>query len=834
MTSESRHKAAFSLVEILVAIAALGILATVATVTVTGVPDAARKKKLDQDVAIVNNAIDAYLVAGGDAAQLSEENVINALKQRVAAQGGGDIVGPQGPFLDPTVTTTPTDFSWSALYTTDPTPRFYVAQVTTGVIFGRGPAMAVGGVAERPDEARTSWLWAYTDATAPGETAAFVPTAVDSGPASTTAPSVAVTLAAPLISPAGLTGNLWNFPLQATLTNPNPSGSSRVYYKVGAGNYTLYDDTPFNVDPGTTLSAVAVSLDPSRYYNSSVATATYTVQPLPLAVRINPPGSVTYAQAGGLMIGQAQLSPATATITLEDTSGGGSDNLLTDDSGDDKYIPAPYVSSGNFNVRYTTDGSDPLTSGTASSSGAFSGYYSPVSVSLGLAAWGTNASMTIRAAAVAANEGWFANSPISETSVSISKVNLDPPTMGPSNQVVVASLTVAMTNPATGPSATNAMIIRYTTNGATPSENNSTIYSAPVVVTSFSIDEQRTITAATFPGATLTNWFNPSTAVSRTYTGPTAAGQGVGVGALVGSATLNSTFNGNVTIAYPTNGVVANITYNMNAVINGSLYVPGTPRIAQNTPYIPQWTLANDLQFSNRIRGIVEGQSPSPRVVDLTGPITPTNYVITFNNNSYISGKIFRRAERYTLTPLNVATFPVKTSSVSLSLSGPAAAPLSATNVANVTLNTESVGSVTLLPGTYGNMTANNNAKFVLGNAADPETPVTYSFDRLALNSGADLVIVGKVILNIRNGFEINNLSVLGKVERPDWLQINVWNGDVAANSGSSIYGRIYAPNNRVALNNGSVLVGSVSAKNMELNSSGVVFSLPPPTTPSG
>jgi hypothetical protein len=219
-------------------------------------------------------------------------------------------------------------------------------------------------------------------------------------------------------------------------------------------------------------------------------------------------------------------------------------------------------------------------------------------------------------------------------------------------------------------------------------------------------------------------------------------------------------------------------------------------------------------------------------VVDLTGPVTPTNYVITFNNNSYITGKIFRRSERYTLTPLNVAAFPPKTSSASLSLSGPASAPLSASNVANVTLNTTSVGSVALLPGTYGNMTANNNSKFVLGNAADPETPVVYNFDSLTLNSGGDVVIVGRVILNLRNGFNLSNGAIFGNSANPDWLQINVWNANVNVASGSSVYGRIFAPNNTIAFNNGSVLNGSVSAKTLELNSTSVVFSLSPANSP--
>lgn len=830
MNSRPHETNGFSLVEILIITAVLALVSTVAVPLITGASDAAKKEKLEQDVAIVNNAIDAYLAAGGNPAALTQSGILGALKSRVSGGMPAEMLGPQGPFLDPTVTTNATDFRWSAVFTPGANPRFVVVQTTNGVIFGKGPAMAVGGVAERPEEARPSWLWTYADATPPGTNEFFAPLAVDNLAAPSSIPVAGITLAAPIVSPGSLTTNLWRYPLQVGLTNPNPPGSSRVYYRIGNGNYTLHDGIPLNIDPGTSLEAVCVSLDPSRFYNSPMVSQNYGVVPLVLAVRIDAPSSINYAQAGGLIHGVDQLTPSQALIKLEDGGNlinGQADNLLLSESGDDKFIPSSYLRDANFVVRYTTDGSDPANSPTTQSGPSFNGFYSPVSVSLALDAWGTNNAFPIRARAVALNTEWFSNSLEASNSVTIAPTPLDPPTVMPTNQMVTFSVTVTMSNPASGPITPKE--IRYTTDNSTPSILNGSTYSAPFSMSSFSADESRTLRAVSFATGSLTNWFAPSAQTVRVYTAPPFTGSGIPNGALVGSATLNSSFNGNVTIAYPSNGVVPNITYNQNAVINGSLYVPGTPRVAQNSPYIPQWTPQNDAQFANRIYGNVEGQGPSPRVVDLTGPTTPTNYVITFNNNSYITGKIFRRSERYTLTPLNVSTFPPKTSSKSLSLSGPVSEPLSATNVASVTLNTSSVGSVTLLPGTYGNMTANNNSKFVLGNAADPETPVIYNFDSLTLNSGGDVVIVGRVILNIRNSFALSNGAILGNQANPDWLQINVWSSSyINIASGSSIYGRIFAPNNTIAFNNGSTLNGSVSAKDLQLNSASVVFSLSP------
>jgi hypothetical protein len=192
----------------------------------------------------------------------------------------------------------------------------------------------------------------------------------------------------------------------------------------------------------------------------------------------------------------------------------------------------------------------------------------------------------------------FISSGSVSNSVAAARTALDSPVVLPTNQVVTFAVTVTMSNPATGPSGTS---IRYTTNNTQPSLANGFTYSSPFSLSSFAVNENKTLRATRTVSGSLTNWFDQSPDVVRVYTGPAFAGSGIPSGALVGSATLNSTFNGSVTIAYPTNGVVPSITYNANAVINGSLYVPGTPRVAQNSPFIPQWTPTNDLQFSNRI-----------------------------------------------------------------------------------------------------------------------------------------------------------------------------------------------------------------------------------------
>lgn len=818
-------RSAVTLIEVLIALGVVAVLGGGAYVTVANSRVSADEAKLQQDVRVINSAIDAYLSSGGDLdGATTPQDVLARLKTRADSTSAPRILGLTGSFLDSrtgALMQTSEEAGSAALrayYTTVPSPRFITA--TTGgagvkaFVFDEaaGAANPTGeGRSRILDQATQSgWVWDFTNrpVAPPGE--AQVPVAEEIANPVANPGIPAIQLDPPIFTPAAGVYPLTRYPILLTLDNPNPPRSSRIYYSLNSDPYVLFN-TPFSIGPNITITAFCISLDPSRYKTSAAATAVYGVTPLQLAISISAPTSLTYAEAGGAMLGQPLQTPTPATISLGVT------------------VPTDYLSSAGFQIRYTTDGSDPLTSTNPGIGPPFSGSFESPSINLSLSNWGNRSNLPIRAVAVALNTNYFISSPVVTRSVAANRQTLAAPFVSPSNQVVTFSVTVTMSNPATGPST--GMQIRYTTNNTAPNLTNGLLYSSPFSLSSFGVNENRPVRAVTVPSGMLTNWYNVSPETARTYTGPAFIGSGIPSGALVGSAELNSAFNGSVTVAYRTN--MSSITYNQNAVINGSLYVPGTPRVAQNSPFIPQWFPTNDSSFANRIYGIVQGQGPSPRVVDLTGPATPTNYVITFNNNSYITGKIFRRIERYTLTPLNVAQFPVKTSSASLTLNGPVAAPLSATNVANVILNTTSVGSVPLLPGTYGNMTANNDSKFVLGNAASPDTPVTYNFDSLQLNSSADLVIVGRVILNVRNGFAINNGSVLGNSANPDWLQINVWNGNVAANSGSSIFGRLYVPGNRVDLNNGSVLTGSVSANALQINSSATVFSLSPAIGPT-
>jgi prepilin-type N-terminal cleavage/methylation domain-containing protein len=812
MSSIPISRGGFSLVEILIAIGVVGILAGIAVPLVTRVPEAAKKEKLEQDVAVVNNAIDSYLASGGEATNLTSANVISVLKTRVYGGMPAEMLGPQGPFLDPSVVTNATDFSWSAVFATSPRrPGFYVTNSTQGVIFAQGPAVAVGGVAERPDEARPSWLWTYGQAAAPEEAQAFTPLAVDAlGSGSTVVPVVGVTLDPPLASPGSQTGNLWTYPLPVVLTNPNPPRSSRIYYKVGSGSFSLYDDgTALSIGPGTTLLAVCVSLDPSRYYNSTVASNFYGVIPLELAVKVNAPGSVSYAQAGGILQGIGQLQPATATITLEGLSGGVEDNLLVKEGESDRYIPPPYLQDANFLVRYTTDGSDPLAGGTVGP--AFNGFFSPVVVSLALPIWGTNTSVTIRAAAISKKPEFFtssgavvATSTIAPTPLVVDIFPRNP--VGLPNKLVISNIGSVPVGVRTfyrinGPAPLSAELGGFPV-GDPPSPP---VPDAVVPKASFTVLAQ-----ATGPVGS-EQWF-ASPLASRTYSVVTVLNPDF-VGANISGGDINGSFRGSIFVSAPADLGIFNAG---GQIVGGNLYVPGLPEIetpgsgnssktvvargaffVDSLGLIPR-TLIAGKEFSAN-GALADPQLDLRQIVDLDGSRSPTNYTVKLTKSTFIEGKIYRNVD--VPPPPPVPQLPLGLSSITNSFSG--------------------VPAATLAAGVYSNrITMNSSSSVIRLGVAGSSAVSQYIFTGNTFTKGT-VEILGPVEIFFISGW-VNSGVVFGGTNTINQLRINVLGGDVDIKTGGALYASLWASNN-ISVGNGGVLFGSIYARNLTVAPNGTV-----------
>lgn len=792
--------AGFSLVEALLAIVVVGLVATVVVPSIQGGPEAAKKAKLEQDVVVVNNAIDAYLTAGGAQGSLSAGGVIEALKQRVTGGVAAEMTGSMGPFLDPRVVTNASDFSWSARFEMSPRPHFVVQKLSNGIVFALGPASEV---ADSTASTKPSWLWSYSPAT-PGELSkpVFEPGTIDVNTTLGATNAVTTGLSAPVITPGSQTLPITGFPLLVSISNPNPANSSIVYYRINTGSWVLWVGSPFNVDPGATVTAVAVSIDPSRYYNSPAAAQTYSITPFQLAVNVSAPGTVTYAQAGGQMVGQAIQTPVTASISLANAGS----------------IPAPYLSSSYFSLRYTTDGSDPTTSGTAQSGPSFSGGISAVQIPLGLAVWGSLSSITIRAAAVSSKPEWFASSPVlsATTARSLTALNLAVVPVSPIGLPVIVQINESGAVP-------TGLRKFYSLNGIAPLSSalggspvaGSTLYSAAIPASSLPSTSYTLIAQATGP-AGYERWFS-SVPVTRNYRTVSSLPSEF-VGANISGGDVNGSFTGSIFVAAPATLGIFNAG---GTITGGNLYVPGLPAIeipgsgnstktvvARGQPYVEQGeiprTLIGGKEFS------ADGQLADPQldtrqVVDLNGAVTPTNYTVKLTKSAYIEGKIYRRADAP--PPPAVPTVPAGLTRYTNAISG--------------------VFQTNIPPGIYSNVITMNatNSVLKLGTAGSSVSS-QYIFAANTWNKGV-VQILGPVEIFFLDGFNNKGVAfgnsnniVVGSTAS---LRINVMTNDVDLSGGASVYASLWSANSDVTVGNASFFYGSIYAKTLVVSPGGTV-----------
>lgn len=65
-----------------------------------------------------------------------------------------------------------------------------------------------------------------------------------------------------------------------TILNPNPAGSSDIYYRIGFGSWQRYTGSTILTQPGTKIQAQAISNDLKAFENRSVNCGTYEASPI--------------------------------------------------------------------------------------------------------------------------------------------------------------------------------------------------------------------------------------------------------------------------------------------------------------------------------------------------------------------------------------------------------------------------------------------------------------------------------------------------------------------------------------------------------------------------
>jgi hypothetical protein len=438
------------------------------------------------------------------------------------------------------------------------------------------------------------------------------------------------------------------------------------------------------------------------------------------------------------------------------------------------------VASGNYSASVAADGSGPFmigytTDGTTPTA-ASAAYTSALTLSPGM--W-TSATLTLSAKAlVAAGNPYYVDSEVATITIAATPTALSAPSISPGSQIVFGTTFVTITKAATSPAGTR---IYYTTTGITPTVAGGTLYWATFYLSPPGMNAQKYVKAIAAGPTGLDFWFTPSGVASVTYTGLNFDYYNL-EGVLIGGGTINNnaSLDGSVVLV-ASSSVQPNVTFDNNSSLTGDIYAPGTPTVI----------------------GV-----PADRVVNLDGAVDPTSYTITMNKADF-TGKVYRR-----ITPVRM---PVITLPTGLVERGAATAG-------------------TLQPGHYTSLNGENGGTFTLG-VAGSTTPSVYVVDRLSVGNGARINIVGPVTLVLNPGpnntVSVSNNAFVGNSAHPEWLNVDMYTGNLEVGNNGFLYGTVLAPNGSVLFDNNSVFIGGVTAKflNISNNGAGLTFSLPPPTS---
>ena len=319
----SIRRAGFSLLELVITIALIGLIASVGVSLIADDSGSAKTAKLESDIATLNQMVALYTTDGGSVAGLtSPQAILDKMKRiRPQAEWQQHVGATSGRLIDVRLrartTTQPSP---------DGTPRAIWNRATQRFELTTGPGSAVSDFyfdeslagtdfgSEKRTKSNVSfnssskgWVWgnstsapvanylnpqpfnpaAPADGFNPDEVApdSDDPEMEDDtgggdgsgggGGGGTTPPTV-TRLPRPTITPNGGTFAFGSFPSTATITrNGAPPEASNLMYRINSGAWTTYNGGPIPLTPSMNLQARNVSTRPAEYSDSTTASQTY-------------------------------------------------------------------------------------------------------------------------------------------------------------------------------------------------------------------------------------------------------------------------------------------------------------------------------------------------------------------------------------------------------------------------------------------------------------------------------------------------------------------------------------------------------------------------------
>ena len=367
--SSFRHSKAFSLVEVITVVAVLGILAAMAYQFASGIGDRIRQTKLESDVHTLNSAVKVYLASGGSLAGVTDATaVIRKLKSMRNEASAAKYAGFRGSMLDARVTpvfqTEAEAFSGKTRAIWNPgRSAFVVSESGVGGISHFALNETVGAEEVQEEERApgavdynvdNGWIWAYRDSSGTGRAAPTVVTVATPTPGTLPSPAPALRLVSPQFSTSPGTYDYPNFPVTVTISNPNPQGSSTIYYATawdGSGIQWFPYTGPVPVLPGMQILTCARHIS-SQYEDSYTVGGVYVRNTYPLqAPQIVASATCLNLQTNdSVTIQLVDPNPAFATHRLEYSVNGGS---FTTYSGSISISPTSYATGLTLTARCT-------------------------------------------------------------------------------------------------------------------------------------------------------------------------------------------------------------------------------------------------------------------------------------------------------------------------------------------------------------------------------------------------------------------------------------------------------------------------------------------------
>ena len=284
----------FSIAEILLVVAVLGVFGALAIPTLTSLGSSVRERKLESDVSSINRAIAIYRAHGGQLDQCeSTDEILGKLKSVRDASQASVFVGLTGATIDPRLCAkqlansrsrvsravwNATEQKFEIQHQGSGVERFYLDDKLAETDHGT----EVREKSAFDYNAEGGWVWSYRDRDRDpriGSTAMKVVSVPASpGPSAASTPSV---LQPPIFSIDSGIFAATSFPMSLTLTNPNPTGTT-VRYSINGGGYVTYTN-PIVVPAGARIQAF-VTGDAESWLESSKSSGSYLPEdPQPLS-----------------------------------------------------------------------------------------------------------------------------------------------------------------------------------------------------------------------------------------------------------------------------------------------------------------------------------------------------------------------------------------------------------------------------------------------------------------------------------------------------------------------------------------------------------------------